>query len=129
MTSLLASPKQSAGHFINISTGGLTLKNYTPGSGSGGSFTVGSFTNNGNVVPAYTLLRDLGKTVVSSLRMFRLVAPVYNLSGANPYPPGNDTNVTFGVSTTVAGVPIVGYVELGAEGTGTADPVARFNSL
>ena len=67
------------------------------------------------------ILKDLGKTVVSSLRTFRKVQLVL---------PGNSTLSTFGVGGRAAGVTgedyLTGYIELGFEGNGTPAPVAHF---
>lgn len=64
------------------------------------------------------LLRDMGKTVVSSNRTFRKVQYVMS------------TNSTFGVGGKVGTTPSVdyltGYVELGFEGAGGPTPVAQF---
>jgi hypothetical protein len=68
-------------------------------------------------------LKDLGRTVVSSLRTFRKVQLVI---------PNNGAASTFGVNgpvsgTTSAGVDyFTGYIELGFEGNGAPAPVAQF---
>jgi len=67
------------------------------------------------------VLRDMGKTVVSSLRTFRKVQLVL---------PSNSTLSTFGVGGRAAGVTgedyLTGYIELGFEGNGTPAPVAHY---
>ena len=64
------------------------------------------------------ILRDMGKTVVSSNRTFRKVQYVMS------------TNSTFGVGGKSGTTPSVdyltGYVELGFEGGGVPTPVAHF---
>uniref|UniRef100_A0A6C0DD04 Uncharacterized protein n=1 Tax=viral metagenome TaxID=1070528 RepID=A0A6C0DD04_9ZZZZ len=64
------------------------------------------------------VLRDMGKTVVSSNRTFRKVQYVMS------------TNSTFGVGGKAGTTPLVdyltGYVELGFEGGGVPTPVAQF---
>jgi len=89
MTSVMTkSFKQSGGYFIplgNVATGVLA---YTAGTGSGGSAVAGSFalaswaqggttpakaTSTISTVAAGGLLRDMGKTVVSSGRTFRKI--------------------------------------------------------
>ena len=72
-----------------------------------------------NPVPsAGSLIRDMGKTVVSSARTFRKVQYVIS------------TNSTFGVGGKSGTTPVVdyltGYVELGFEGGGVPTPVAHF---
>ena len=67
-----------------------------------------------------TILRDMGKTVVSSLRTFRRVQLV--IAGSN------STLSTFGVrgqSGTNEDY-FTGYIELGFEGNGVPAPVAHF---
>jgi hypothetical protein len=141
MTSVGAAPKQSNGHFIAVASVSNVIQYYTPGSGSGASFTVGSFSTINSAsgsdnwvqgVAALTaqgaLFKDLGQTLVSANRLFRKVAPVIPGTTANPF--GNSgTAVSYGVSTSVTGVPLVGYFEMGYEGFGTAAPIARFNTL
>jgi hypothetical protein len=65
------------------------------------------------------ILRDMGKTVVSSNRTFRKVQYVMS-----------SMNSTFGVGGKVGTTPFVdyltGYVELGFEGGGVPTPVAHF---
>lgn len=68
------------------------------------------------------ILKDMGKTVVSSLRTFRKVQLVL--------PGSNSTLSTFGVggaAATAAGEDyFTGYIELGFEGNGAPAPVAHF---
>ena len=67
------------------------------------------------------ILRDMGKTVVSSLRTFRRIQLV--LPGAQ------SANSTFGVggrTATVGEDYLTGYIELGLDGYGTPAPVAHF---
>jgi hypothetical protein len=68
------------------------------------------------------ILKDMGKTVVSSLRTFRKVQLVL--------PGSNSTLSTFGVgggSATPSGEDYwTGYIELGFEGNGAPAPVAHF---
>ena len=71
---------------------------------------------------AGAVLKDMGKTVVSSLRTFRKVQLVL--------PGSNSTLSTFGVggrAATAAGEDyFTGYIELGFEGNGAPAPVAHF---
>jgi hypothetical protein len=64
------------------------------------------------------ILKDMGKTVVSSLRTFRKVQLVI---------PGSAS--TFGVGGRQSGAGedyLTGYIELGFEGNGTPAPVAHY---
>jgi hypothetical protein len=66
------------------------------------------------------ILKDMGRTVVSSLRTFRKVQLVL---------PSNSTLSTFGVGGRQTGVGedyLTGYIELGFEGNGAPTPVAHF---
>ena len=70
------------------------------------------------------ILKDMGKTVVSSLRTFRKVQLVTTgLQGSN------STLSTFGVGGRAASLGddyYTGYIELGFEGNGNPAPVAHF---
>lgn len=103
---------QSNGYFI--ATGAVQLQQYTPGSGSGGSFRVGTFAA-GTALAAASgdVLRDMGKTVVSSSRVFRKVqivsdAPTAIVGGTVPGGIAGSTNAT---NPTVAFR--TGYIEIG----------------
>jgi len=83
---------------------------------------VSSLQGASNALGAGVVLRDMGKTVVSSSRTFRKVQYVV---------PANLANSTFGVSgNTVAGESyLTGYIELGfggEGGTGLPTPVAHY---
>lgn len=72
------------------------------------------------------ILRDMGKTVTSSVRTFRKVQLVVpSGSGAN-----NTSLSSFGVGGAASTIPgqdyYTGYIELGFEGGGSAAPVAHF---
>jgi len=79
---------------------------------------VSSLQGASNALGAGVVLRDMGKTVVSSSRTFRKVQYVIS------------TNSTFGVGGKSGTTPVVdyltGYVELGFEGGGVPTPVAHF---
>ena len=136
MTSLLSNTKQNLndqGYFISVAS--LIGKVYgyqfaSSGSNSGvlaGTFSTASWAYGGPGVPVSTVvagagvvLKDLGKTVVSSLRTFRKVQLVL---------PTNATQSTFGVGgqqTSLGQDYLTGYIELGFEGNGTPAPVAHF---
>ena len=70
--------------------------------------------------PGAGKLRDLGKTVLSSGRMFRKVQLIV---------PNTATTSTFGVEGATASSPnvdyLTGYIELGWEGNAQGAPVAR----
>ena len=90
---------------------GATLGNVLMSTTTGGV----SLTTSGGAI-----LKDLGKTVVSSLRTFRKVQVVI---------PSNSTLSTFGVGGRQTGVGedyLSGYIELGFEGNGTPAPVAHY---
>ena len=132
MTSLLANTKQMSseiGYFIPVATlTGLIYGRTEPAGNTGtlgGSFSTASWAYFGpaslsSVQAGGGLLKDLGRTVVSSLRTFRKVQLVL---------PGNSTFSTFGVGGRASGVGedyFTGYIELGFEGNGRPAPVAHF---
>jgi len=147
MTSLLSGTKQMSneiGYFINVgSLVGKVHARTEPASGTnsgvnGGTFSTAQWACLGspyfssatayqsNVLSTLntsgqTILKDLGRTVVSSLRTFRKVQLLL--------PNTSTTNGVVGPAG-VAAIPgqdyFTGYIELGFEGGGTAAPVAHF---
>jgi hypothetical protein len=142
MTSLLTSVKTTSSdteYFIpvgdltgrifalNTTNGALSLSTATwafwgagaPGAGTSGNRALSSINAAGAGI-----LRDMGKTVVSSLRTFRRVQLV--LTGAQG---SNSTLSTFGVggrAGTAGEDYLTGYIEMGFEGNGVPAPVAHF---
>jgi hypothetical protein len=75
------------------------------------------------------LLKDIGKSVVSSNRYFRKVQLVVRNGGAFPSTGAS----TFGVAGTALGTNpnqdyLTGYIELGYEGGGVPAPVVQFGT-
>ena len=103
-TMTVVSASGNTSDFYNEAGTGITI-------GDGDGLTVG-----------LVLLRDMGKTVVSSLRTFRRVQLV--IAGSN------STLSTFGVRGQSGTNPsedyFTGYIELGFEGNGVPAPVAHF---
>ena len=99
-----------------VSTGGLYAANTTFST----AFTRGSTVG--------TILKDMGKSVVSSGIYFRKIQLVVPQSGGVGVVAGATS--TFGVAGTasVTGVPdfYTGYIRLGFEGQGVPAPVAKF---
>jgi hypothetical protein len=141
MTSLQTSVKQNlndAGYYITLGSLFGKVYGYTPSSGNtgvlGGLLSTASWCYYGPGKPVSTIinsgavLKDMGKTVVSSLRTFRKVQLVLN--GANSAETTNGNASTFGVGgksgTTPAEDYYTGYIELGFDGVGTPAPVAHF---
>jgi hypothetical protein len=139
MTSVLTGVKQNlndVGYFINVASLNGQVNAYNGNdaapffssatwalarAGAATSFLSSAVATGGSL-----LLKDMGKTVVSSLRTFRKVQVVR----AN-----NLTVSTFGVGggvgTGAVGTGLgedyfTGYIELGFEGNGTPAPVAHF---
>jgi hypothetical protein len=112
---------QSGGpYYLVVSSINGQVFNYTAGSGSGGATTVGTFTavssitTNistafGNATAAGSVIRDMGKTVVSSGITFRKFA----LTGALSLD-------TFGVTDLPNATYSTGYLQVAREGTPTA---------
>lgn len=122
---------QSGGaHFIALDATYLAnLQTLTPGSGSGGAATVGTFgafswtgANGASTIHSASgkILKDMGKTVISSGRTFRKFQLVF--------PQSVSTMGVFGAaaSTTNPGY-ITGYLEVARDGTpATVTPMARY---
>lgn len=147
MTSLLSGTKQMSneiGYFINVgSLVGVIHARTEPASGTnsgvnGGAFSTAAwaclgsayFSSNtayaSNVLSTLNtagkaILKDLGRTVVSSVRTFRKVQLLL--------PNTSTTNGVVGPAgaTAMPGADyFTGYIELGFEGNGTPAPVAHF---
>lgn len=108
---------------LNTTTGVLTTATWAlnpiPGtSGNPGNISLGNVGQSSLNVGGK--LRDLGKTYVSSGRVFRKVQAIV---------PNTQAASTFGVGGQTATTPnqdyYTGYIELGWEGAGTPAPVAR----
>ncbi len=107
---------------LNTTTGVLATAAWSgsgqaPGNTTGGSGTKYTSSING---PGSGKLRDMGKTYVSSGRVFRKVQLIV---------PNTQVTSTFGVEGNQNTTPTIdyltGYIELGWEGAGTPAPVAR----
>ncbi len=121
---------QSGGaHYIALTATYLsTLQTYTPGTGSGGATTQGSFAPfswaadgaASSIHGQYKLIKDMGKTVISSGRTFRKFQLVF--------PQSQSTMGIYGsaASTTNPGY-ITGYLEVARDGSpATITPMARY---
>ena len=138
MTSIPAFIKQipsDARNFVPISSllypGGVNALNATNGQLTTAAWAVNPAVYAGGISlgtryassingPGAGKLRDMGKTYMSSGRVFRKVQVVV---------PNTQATSTFGVEGKTATTPtedyLTGYIELGWEGAGTPAPVAR----
>lgn len=129
------------GYYINLVGPGFGhyINQYTnPNNTLQGQFSTATWAN---VSPFSTivgtqgraLLRDMGKTVVSSGRTFRKVQLIASAATLLPTgnPQGYAASVGSGGTTTQYATPsqgedyLTGYIELGFSGTGLPAPVAR----
>ena len=141
MTSVMTKgSKQTNAYFVPIADCSGFILQYTPGTGAGGSYQAGSFSqaswsdsgsSNYNIATVTMkpgeggVFRDMGKTVVSSGMTFRKVQLIVN------------SPKTYGVAGSVGTVPdadfLTGYVQLssGPYGVGTPRPapIAMYPSL
>lgn len=133
MTSLLTNLREvgDSGYFIPVaSLTGLVYARTEPSGNTGvggGAFSTASWAYFGAGTSLSTIqagggvLRDMGRTIVSSLRTFRKV----QVATAN-----NSTVSTFGVGGASGTSPgqdyFTGYIELGFEGNGRPAPVAHY---
>lgn len=120
--------QSGGGYFIVISSIAAVLQTYTPGTGSGGAATAGSFaaytSTDGNwssIVGTGRIIKDMGKTVVSAGRTFRRFQGVL---GTN-----NSSSPSFGVTGSTGNTYLTGYLETGREGAeqgGDLPQIARY---
>jgi hypothetical protein len=110
---------------LNTTTGVLTTATWAVNpiigtSGSPGSVSLGTKYASSINGPGAGKLRDMGKTYVSTGRVFRKVQLIV---------PNTQVTSTFGVEGAVNTTPtqdyLTGYIELGWEGAGFPAPVAR----
>ena len=143
MTSLQTTVRQNRpSHFMPVSSLQGLIFAYNPSAGAtqfvnaGWASTGTSFGASGSPYLSSVngagagLLRDLGKQVLSSGRVFRKVQLVVR-NGA--FVPSTGTS-TFGVAGKSVGANpnedyLTGYIELGYEGTGIATPVVQYGTL
>ena len=105
MASGAQGPKQTKGYFVTLATLSTTSQFYQVNAGgAGGSFTPGNMLSNQGSgtfeIPANRMLKDMGKTVVSTSHTFRKVQLLL-VSGPN---------TTAGATTAANGLPF--YIEL-----------------
>ena len=125
MTSLLRSSRQvstDGGFYIPLSSLVESIYSYDSNTHSFGT-AAWTQTNQSTLIDltgGYNLLKDLGKTVVSSGHTFRKIQVVSRQDGAG--------SSTFGVggSVNTNADYLTGYIELGFEGNGTPAPVAHY---
>jgi hypothetical protein len=122
---------QSGGGYFYVAadSAATKLSVYTPGAGSGGATTVGSFAlavpgsavyaaGLSTLFKAGNIVKDMGKTVVSSTRVFRKIQAVDSSDATAQAALG----VTGGPDNNYASY----YVEVGREGSGAPAPLVRY---
>ena len=137
MTSIIANSQKTnlgdIGFYIPVGslTGLVYARTAEPAGNTGtlgGSFSTASWAYFGagkslsSIQAGAGILKDMGRTVVSSLRTFRKVQLVMSQNS-------NSTISTFGVGgqqTSLGQDYFTGYIELGFEGNGVPAPVAHF---
>ena len=111
--------QQGGVYYITLSSIRDQFNTFVPGSGSGGSASVGSFTNfaysgtfdQSTIIGNNKVIRDMGKTVVSAGRTFRKFQAVYNQTASTSGVGG------IAATTTNPGY-MTGYLEVADEGLG-----------
>ena len=132
MTSINSVIRQnSPAYFMPVSSLQGLVYAYNPTDGSN-TFTDSTWANFGSLYLSSIngagagLLKDLGKQVRSSGRVFRKIQLVVKSSCV----PNTGCATTFGVAGTVSPPPkqdfLTGYIELGYEGSGPAAPVVQY---
>ena len=129
MTSIMANSQKTnladVGYFIPVASLVNQVYGYNPANANQFSTASWAYFGPGRSMSSINgagagILKDLGKTVVSSLRTFRKVQLVV---------PNTSVGSTFGVGgrqTSVGEDYLTGYIELGFEGNGTPAPVAHY---
>lgn len=132
--SQMSYPRSAGSYFYAADDVSGSLLTYSGGSGSGGSTTVGAFTvatvpqGSKSLFAKGKLVRDMGKTVVSSGRTFRKIQGVLpNLTGESPTNgiAGAAPPDTFPLSSGDAGY-LTYYVETGYNGAGKNVSLVRY---
>ena len=133
MASGAQGPKQTRGYFVPVGNCANKVLQYSGGAGAGGSFLPGAFSpadwasgqgkadpllSTISTVGAGGLLRDMGKTVVSSNRTFRKIQLLS---------PSMNAGVVAGTGPSAGGPFLTGYIELSSSATGA--PVAYLPGL
>jgi hypothetical protein len=136
MTSLQTSQKQhdnDAGYFITLNSliGLINARTEPSPAGSntgvnGGAFSTAQWCfwgagGTSTINAAGRLLKDMGRTIVSSNRVFRKVQAVVDTANTR-----NTSGVGGQAGTSPSADYFTGYIELGFDGSGTPAPVARF---
>ena len=145
MTSIASRTRQNApSHFMTVSSLAGLVYAYNPTAGTA-TFTNATWASAGSsysavgspylssLVNAGSLLKDIGKNVVSANRYFRKVQLVVPNSQWQANRASTNAS-TFGVAGTNVGTYpnqdyLTGYIELGYEGGGAPAPVVQFGTL
>jgi hypothetical protein len=111
--------QQGGAYYYVISSVVGQFQTYTPGSGSGGATTVGSFADfaysgtvdQSTILGANNVVKDMGKTVVSAGRTFRKFQAVYPQTLSTG-------GVSGGAASTTNPGYLTGYLEISKDGSG-----------
>jgi hypothetical protein len=126
MTSLQSGIKQNVndiGYYINLASMHDKIYSYQPTTATVFARAAWTETTYGSTLSTTgtVVLKDMGKTVVSSLRTFRKVQLVVrNSSALSTFGVGGKSDASDSANY------FTGYIELGFEGNGTPAPVAHF---
>jgi hypothetical protein len=126
MSSLQSGIKQNVGdvgYYINLASMHDKIYSYQPTTAGVFARAAWTTTTFGSTISTIgtAVFKDMGKTVVSSLRTFRKVQLVQpNTSALSSFGVGGKFDATDGANY------FTGYIELGFEGNGTPAPVAHF---
>ncbi len=121
--------QQGGAYYLVVSSVVGGFSTYTPGSGSGGATTVGSFgsfaysgtVDQSTILGTGNVIKDMGKTVVSAGRTFRKFQAVYPQTLST----GGVSGVS-GATTTAPGF-MTGYLEIAKDGSGGSSArIARY---
>ena len=145
MTSIASRTRQNApSHFMTVSSIAGIVYAYNPTAGTatftnatwasaGSSYSAAGSPYLSSLLTAGTLLKDIGKNVVSANRYFRKIQLVVPNVPWQANRASTNTS-TFGVAGQNNGTypnqdDLTGYIELGYEGGGAPAPVVQFGTL
>lgn len=134
MSAGLRQTNTGGGYFINVGSLIGKVSAYNPTTGlistafwaTSTTALMNSATSSALHTAGSAVLRDLGKTLVSSNRTFRKVQLLGPFGGAGAAAYASTGGVGGLVGSAAGEDWLTGYIELGYEGTGQAAPVARF---
>jgi hypothetical protein len=130
-----AQQDRGQGYFVPVASlvGQVYAYSGTSAAGASGSFSTAQWAYYGAGLSLSSInaagagiLKDMGRTVVSSSRTFRKVQVVLNKQNVNTNASTFGVGGQAGTTYPAGGDYLTGYIEMGFDGVGTPAPVAAF---